>query len=251
MSDVRDFYDGLAPLYHLIFENWDTSVARQGYQLAGLIAERWGRDARVVLDAAVGIGTQALGLLRLDFHVIASDLSAVAVQRARHEAAARRLRLPAAVADFRALPTAAACADVVLIGDNALAHLGSEADVERVLRECLRCARPGGGCLVSMRDYGPPRPAGTIESRPYGERAWNGRRYDVRQVWSWQGPRYDVSFEITPLDGGERATVLTTSCLAIPVARIETLMRQAGFQDVARIDGRFYQPIVAGTRPAV
>ena len=251
MSDARRFYDDLAPLYHLIFENWDTSVARQGYQLAALIAERWGREARVVLDAAVGIGTQALGLLRRDFHVVASDLSAVAVERARREAAARGLRLPAAVADFRALPMAAACADVVLIADNALAHLGSEADIERAFRECFRCARPGGGCLTSMRDYGPPRPAGTIETRPYGERAWNGRPYELRQVWTWQGPRYDVSFEITPLSGGERATVLTASCLAIPVARIETLMRQAGFQDVARIDGRFFQPIVAGTRPAV
>lgn len=249
MGDVRTFYDGLAPLYHLIFENWDASVARQGYQLAALIAARWGPGARVILDGAAGIGTQALGLLRRDFHVIASDLSPAAVQRARREAAARGLRLPAAVADFRALPMAAACADVVLIADNALAHLNGEADVELAIRECFRCARPGGGCLTSMRDYGPPRPAGTIETRPYGERAWNGRRYDVRQVWTWQGPRYDVSFEITPLDGGERTTVLTTSCLAIPVSRMQTLMRQAGFHDVARIDGRFFQPIIAGTRP--
>jgi SAM-dependent methyltransferase len=249
MGDARTFYDGLAPLYHLIFENWDTSVARQGYQLAGLIAERWGPEARVVLDGAAGIGTQALGLLRREFRVIASDLSPAAVGRARHEAADRGLRLPAAVADFRALPMAAACADVVLIADNALAHLNDEADIALALRECFRCTRPGGGCLTSMRDYGPPRPAGTIETRPYGERAWNGRRYDVRQVWTWHGGRYEVSFEITPLDGGERTTVLTTSCLAVPVARMEALMRQAGFDDVARIDGRFFQPIVAGTRP--
>jgi SAM-dependent methyltransferase len=249
MGDARTFYDSLAPLYHLIFESWDTSVTRQGYQLAALIAERWGPEARIVLDGAAGIGTQALGLLRREFRVIASDLSAAAVQRARHEAAARGLRLPAAVADFRALPMAAACADIVLVADNALAHLNGDAEIELVLRECLRCTRPGGGCLTSMRDYGPPRPAGTIETRPYGERAWNGRRYDVRQVWTWRGPRYDVSFEIAPLDSGEPTTVLTTSCLAIPVARMETLMRQAGFDDVARIDGRFFQPIVAGTRP--
>ena len=248
MGDVRTFYDGLAPFYHLIFENWDVSVVRQGYQLAALIAERWGPEARVVLDGAAGIGTQALGLLRRQFHVIACDLSPAAVRRARHEAAARGLRLPTAVADFRALPMAAACADVVLIADNALAHLDDEADIELALRECLRCTRPGGGCLTSMRDYGPPRPAGTIETRPYGERAWNGQRYDVRQVWTWRGPRYDVSFEIAPLDG-EPTAVLTTSCLAIPVSRMEALMRRAGFDDVARIDGRFFQPIVAGTRP--
>lgn len=249
MGDVRDFYDGLAPLYHLIFENWDASVARQGNQLAGLIAERWGLDARVILDGAVGIGTQALGLLGRGYQVIGSDLSPGAVQRARREATARGLRLPAAVADFRALAVATECADVVVIGDNALPHLDTEADIAAALRECFRCTRPGGGCLISLRDYGPPPPAGTVETRPYGERAWNGRRYDVRQVWTWRGSRYDVSFEITPLDGAEPATVLKTSYLAIAVAQIVTLVRQAGFVDVERIDGRFFQPIVAGTRP--
>ena len=250
MGDVRDFYDGLAPLYHLIFENWDTSLTRQGHALAAVIAERWGPDARLVLDGAVGIGTQALGLLRLGLHVIGSDLSAGAVRRARSEAAARGLRLPAAVADFRALPMATAGADVVLVADNALAHLDTEAEVALALGECFRCTRPGGGCLITLRDYRPPPAAGTIETHPYGERSWNGRRYDVRQTWTWRGPRYEVSFEIVPRDGGEPATVLTTSCLAIPVAQMETLMRQAGFHDVARIDGRFYQPIVAGTRRA-
>ncbi|HTO11019.1 MAG TPA: class I SAM-dependent methyltransferase [Candidatus Binatia bacterium] len=249
MDDVRSFYDGLAPLYHLVFENWDASVARQGSQLAGLIAERWGRDARVVLDGAVGIGTQALGLLGRGFHVVASDLSPGAVRRARREAAARGLRLPAAVADFRALPLATACADVVLIADNALPHLDTEADIALALRECFRCTRPGGGCLITLRDYGPPPPAGTVETHPYGERSWNGRRYDVRQVWTWRGRRYGVSFEIAPLDGAERATVLTTSYLAIPVADVAALMRRAGFEGVERIDGRFFQPIVAGTRP--
>lgn len=249
-DDVQDFYDGLAPLYHLIFESWETSVARQGYQLAALIAERWGPGARVVLDGAVGIGTQALGLLARGFHVIASDLSPGAVRRARQEAAARGVRLPAVVADFRALPMTAASADVVLIADNALPHLDSEADIAVALRDCFRCTRPGGGCLVTLRDYGPPPPPGTVEAHPYGARSWNGRRYDVRQVWTWRGQRYDLSFEIAPADGAEPATVLTTSYLALPVARMEALMREAGFRDVARIDGRFFQPVVAGTRPA-
>ena len=82
-------------------------------------------------------------------------------------------------------------------------------------------------------------------------RSWNGRRYDVRQVWTWRGRRYDVSFEITPLDGdaAERKTVLATSYLAIPVAEVQALVSQAGFIDVERIDGRFFQPVIAGTRP--
>jgi len=250
MGDVGRFYDDLAPLYHLVYENWEASVARQGAQLAALIAERWGEGARVVLDGAAGIGTQALGLLGRGFQVIASDLSPGAVQRARREATARGFRLPAVVADLRALAARAECADVVLIADNSLPHLETEADIRMALAECLRCTRPGGGCLITMRDYGPPPPAGTVEARPYGERSWKGRRYDLRQVWTWRGPRYDVSLEIAPLDDAtERATVVTTSYLAISVAHVVTFMRQAGFDDVERIDGRFFQPIVAGTRP--
>ena len=101
-----------------------------------------------------------------------------------------------------------------------------------------------------MRDYGPPPPSGTVEVRPYGERTWAGRRYHLRQVWSWWGPRYDVSFEITPSDSvDECATVLKTSYLAIPVAEVAALMNAVGLQGVRRVDERFFQPVLVGTRP--
>jgi SAM-dependent methyltransferase len=249
---VRAFYDGLAPLYHLVWENWEATVARHGALLASLIGEQWGARARAVLDAAVGIGTQALGLVALGFRVTGSDLSPVAVGRARREAAARQLPLTCLVADFRALPVQAASVDVVIACDNALPHLDTPGDIQTALGEFFRCARPGGGCLVSMRDYGSPPPTGTVDVRPYGERAWAGRRYHVRQVWRWQGPRYDVSFEFTPVDGTEdRATILESSYLAIPVEQVAELMRAVGFQGVRRVDGRFFQPVLVGTRPAV
>ena len=251
MDDVRAFYDDLAPLYHLIYEDWDASIARQGGALASIIAERWGDGARVVLDAAVGIGTQALGLLGRGFDVIGSDFSPVAVDRAAREATARGLRLRCLVADFCALAIRPESADVVLVGDNALPHLESEDAIVTALGECFRCLRAGGGCVITMRDYGAPPPAGTVEHRPYGERSWNGRRYDVRQVWTWRGARYDLSLEIVPIDAGttEPATILRTSYLAIAPARVVQLMRDAGFDAVERLDGRFFQPVLVGTRP--
>jgi hypothetical protein len=72
----------------------------------------------------------------------------------------------------------------------------------------------------------------------------------VRQVWSWRGPRYDVSFEFTPVDGAAGdAVVVQSSYLAIPVAEVGGLMTAAGFHDVRRLDGRFFQPVLVGTRP--
>jgi SAM-dependent methyltransferase len=249
---VRAFYDELAPLYHLVYDDWETSVARQGAALASLIAEYWGADAQAVLDAALGIGTQALGLLALGFRVTGSDLSDAAVNRAQREAAARHLPLSCVVADFRALPLRGASVDVAIVCDNSLPHLETPGDIERALGECFRCARPGGGCLVSMRDYGPPPPSGTVEVRPYGERAWAGRRYHLRQVWSWRGPRYDLSFEITPADSvDECTTILKSSYLAIPLAQVAELMSAVGFQGVRRVDHRFFQPVLVGTRPVV
>jgi SAM-dependent methyltransferase len=247
---VRAFYDGLAPLYHLVYEDWEASVARHGAALASLIDEAWGARARSVLDAAVGIGTQALGLLARGFRVTGSDLSPGAVQRARREAARRHAPLVSMVADFRALPVRSSSVDVVLVCDNALPHLETESDIRTALGEWWRCARPGGGCLISLRDYGPPPPAGTVEVRPYGERVWAGRRYHLRQVWQWRGARYDLSLEITPVGGSpDEAIVFRTSYLAIAAERVAALMRAAGFADVRRVDGRFFQPVLLGTRP--
>lgn len=203
-----------------------------------------------MLDAAVGIGTQALGLLAGGFSVTGSDVSPGAVARARREAAARRVPLVCLVADFRLLPLRSASVDVVLACDNALPHLETEDDIRSALAECFGCARPGGGCLISMRDYEPSPPPGTVEVRPCGERLWGGRRYHVRQVWTWRGPRYDFTFEFTPVEGAEGDTMaLRSSYLALPVERMAGLMRAVGFKDVRRIDRRFFQPVVVGTRP--
>jgi SAM-dependent methyltransferase len=248
---VRAFYDELAPLYHLVYDDWETSVARQGAALASLVAEHWGADARMVLDAALGIGTQALGLLARGFRVTGSDVFAGAVNRARREAVMRRLPLACLVADFRALPVRSETFDVVLVCDNSLPHLDSAAAIRGALAECFRCVRRGGGCLISMRDYRSPPPPGTVEVRPHGERLWAGRRYHLRQVWTWRGLQYDLSLEITPTDsaGGE-AHVLKSTYLAIPIEEVGGLMRTVGFAQVRRVDGRFFQPVLVGTRPA-
>jgi hypothetical protein len=39
--------------YHLVYDDWEASLARQGAALASLIAERWGAHARAVLDVTV------------------------------------------------------------------------------------------------------------------------------------------------------------------------------------------------------
>jgi hypothetical protein len=70
MLDTKQFYDDLSSYYHLIFEDWDASMARQGEALVQLIDSELGRPqigGVRVLDAASGIGTQTLPLAARGF----------------------------------------------------------------------------------------------------------------------------------------------------------------------------------------
>src|SRR6266700_8049565 len=98
---TTEFYDQLAPLYHLIYPDWEASIRRQAAALNSVIREFWGKDHRTILDAACGIGTQSLGLAQLGYDVTASDLSPAEIERAKHEAAQRGLPIAFSVADMR------------------------------------------------------------------------------------------------------------------------------------------------------
>lgn len=248
---VQTFYDDLASRYHLVYEDWNASIVRQGAALDALLQEFFPAQ-RTVFDVAVGIGTQSLGLASLAYDVVGSDLSTGSVQRAAREADARGLAFPLSVADFRHLPVAAASVPVLLCCDNSLPHLASAEAILATLREWYGCVRPDGGCVISMRDYGEPPPTGTVEEHPYGERTWNGRRYHLRQRWHWQGARYETALEMTALDGDhEDLPTITTSYLAIAPAQVAALLAEAGFTSVRRLDGRFFQPVLIGFKPPV
>jgi len=165
---VREFYDALAPWYEVVYPDWEASIERQADALSGLVAGEWGAEHRRVLDAAVGVGTQALGLAARGYSVLGADLSPVAVRRAAAEARARAVSIPCLVSDMRAIPVRDRSVDVVIACDNALPHLLSEEDIRAALSEFLRCLRDGGGCVVSLRDYSVSPAHGTVETQDYG-----------------------------------------------------------------------------------
>jgi SAM-dependent methyltransferase len=250
MLEVGNFYDALAPWYHLVYQDWEATIGRQGRALSSLLASEWGSPPNRVLDAAVGIGTQALGLAAQGFRVTGSDISLAAVQRAGEEAGRRGLRLGCLVGDVRALPVRSTTFDIVLACDNALPHLLSEDDIRCAFQECLRCIRPRGGCVISMRDYGMPPSPGAVETQDYGERIWSGRRCRLVQTRRWRGELYDVAFELVTNDETKEVVARTpeTKYFAIGIERMAVLMEEAGFTRVRRIDGCLFQPVLVGTR---
>ena len=103
VPSVASFYDDLAPHYHLLYSDWERSVAEQGEALASLLSAFGVTVADPILDAACGIGTQTLGLARLGFNMAASDISHMAVERLQQELVQRGLSARTRVDDLRTL----------------------------------------------------------------------------------------------------------------------------------------------------
>jgi len=247
-----DFYDELAPLYHLIFANWSDSIQRQGEQLDRVVQSEW-PGHRTVLDVSCGIGTQTLALAGRGYTVVGSDLSAEAIERARREAALRGLAVEFTVGDMRTAHQAHGTGyDLVISCDNSVPHLLTDADLLLAFQQFFACLRPGGGCVVTVRDYDKEE-RGTNLVKHYGARVENGKRHVPFQVWDFKGEHYDLSFFVVEEDlatGNVKTHAMRSRYYAVSVARLCELMRDAGFENVKRLDDAFYQSVLVGTKPA-
>jgi len=251
MTSEGEFYDELAPYYHLLFADWDASIRRQGEQLSRVIDARW-PSARRVLDLACGIGTQSLALAQRNYIVVGSDVSEAALQRAREEARRRGLTAVFSHCDMRqAHQRHGGGFDVVVCADNSLPHLLTDEEILEALREMYRCLQPGGGCLITVRDYAALRAAGRGALVPYPVREAAGRRCILFQQLDLRGDYYSVRLCVVDQDlaaGRSEVKVMKTHYYAVSTQRICELMGEAGFSAVERIDGAFYQPVIVGTR---
>ncbi len=248
---MSDFYDRMAGLYHLIFQDWDESIERQAGQLTDIIRNRWGTGARSILDVSCGIGTQSIGMAKRGFVVTASDLSGGAITRAKLEAQQRAVAIDFSLCDMRSAHAHHRRQfDVVVSCDNAITHLLNDDDLLLALRQMYDCTLPGGGCLLTVRDYDREE-RGTGIIKPYGVREEGGKRYVIFQVWDFVGQIYDMAmyFVVDDRTSDPLVThVMRTRYNAVGTDHLLALMRQAGFTATERLDGCFYQPVLVGNR---
>lgn len=248
---TQDFYDELAPYYHLLYPDWEASIARQSRGLALVLAEFGVAPGAELLDAAAGIGTQSLGLAQLGYRVTASDLSPAAIARARAEAATRHLSITFAVADLRHLSRAFTRQfAAVLACDNAIPHLLSDDEIRDAFVECRHLLEPGGVCLVSVRDYAAVERR-SPDHRSYGTRTVGDRIYTAEQLWNWDGDEYDLTLRLTEQRDTDAAIVheFHSRYYAIELPSLEQLLLEAGFISVARRDQYFFQPLLVAVNP--
>jgi SAM-dependent methyltransferase len=247
--NVRSFYDQLSPFYDLVYPDWERSIERQAHDLDAIIRAHWGAGVSSILDAACGIGTQALGLARLGYRVTGSDLSPAAVQRAQAEAKQRGLSIAFSVADMRrAFVHHGHIFDLVIACDNAVPHLLSDEEILAAFQQFCRCTRPGGGCLISVRDY--HQVGRKDQVKLYDLREQDGIRYLLLQAWRFHGEIYDLNMYVIEDDGGTecKTQVMRTRYYAVSTATLIDLMERAGFIEVQRLDEGFFQPVLVGTR---
>jgi len=244
VSDPRPFYDGLADLYHFIYADWDKSIETQGGVLDEIIRAAV-PEAKRIADVACGIGTQSLGLAQRGYEVIASDISEQALDRAKREAASRDLKIDFRIDDMLHLSTYGdESVDALMACDNAVPHLLSDADISKAFAQFRRVIRPGGLCIISVRDYAA---IGREPLRfvPYGVRYVPGGTISIFQLWEWDGDQYNLNMYFVRDEGAQVDTrVLRSRYYAITIAKLIDLFRAAGVVDVRRIDERFFQPLI-------
>ncbi len=251
MSDVARFYDDLAHHYHLLFESWEASIARQAEIWGRLLEREIGPGPHDILDAACGIGTQLLGFAAAGHQVTGSDLSPAAIRRAKHEAAERGLEVSLRVADLRMLSGYhAGPFDAVVALDNALPHFETREDLTAAVREMASLLRPGGLFVASVRDYDrlaedKPR---VSEQRVFG--GGTDRRV-IFQVWDWRrdqrGYRIHQYILQHEPDGQVTTRVFTTTYWAWGRSELSEVVAGAGLSEVRWLEpaeSGFYQPII-------
>lgn len=250
MESTTQYYDRLASYYKYIYADWEGSLQRQAEALDGVIRELVGPGAHRILDAACGIGTQSIGLAQLGYQVTASDISLGGLEQARAQATQRGLTIEFRIADMRELwETYRQQFDVVIACDNAVPHLLSDDDILDAFRQFYACTRPGGSCLISVRDYADIERSGQqlhprqVHTTPTG-------RVVLFDVWDFEGDYYQMTTYIVEDNGTAmaRTHVMRGRYYCVQLATLEALMTQAGFTQVRTLRDRFFQPLVVGKR---
>lgn len=139
--------------------------------------------------------------------------------------------------------------DIVISCGNSVPHLLSDKDILASFRQLYQCTRPGGGCIITVRDY-EKEDFSKQQVKPYGIREVNGIRWLLWQVWDPHPPTYDVTLYFAEDRGGAecRTHIMRSKYYAVSIPSLMKMMRYSGFDDVIRLDDRFFQPIIVGTK---
>lgn len=247
MDIIQTFYNNLAPQYEKLFLDWQAATFEQAEILDVIFRNNGFDDTAHILDCACGIGTQAIGLARLGYHVTASDISDCEIAEAQKRALANNVNIHFSNADFRLLSkTFSKHFDIIIAMDNALPHMLSEYDLAKAVNSIANQMKDNGIFVGSIRDYDRLLTEKPLYSTPYIHKKGNGQCVSF-QTWDWKGDNYKLVQYI--IDDNENLSLSKFECEYRATKREEltNLFRNNGCSDVAWLfpeETGFYQPII-------
>jgi glycine/sarcosine N-methyltransferase len=252
-NDTTEFYDEMAEDYHLWFRDWESTLQREGLQLRHWLRNR---DARRILDASCGPGTQSIALARLGYDVTAADPSSGMLLRAMRHANENGVgdKIHFVQSDFLSLPQHVTPEfDALVTKGNAFPHLITDAEIEAALRIFYDLLRPGGTVIIGMHDFEP-----FIEDRPRfmpgrihdGDLADNEPEVITFQKWDWgEDDPLTVTVNNFILIGREQYEIRKRPVVyrALTAEEVQVVMLEAGFENIEIIHDRL-ELVMLGTK---
>lgn len=247
MCIIQNFYNNLAAEYHKLFADWQSATQEQAVILDKLFASNGYDKNACILDCACGIGTQAIGLAALGYHITGSDISQGELAEARQRAENNHVQIPFVRADFCALwESFDRQFDIIIAMDNALPHMLTADDLSAAIKSITGQFAPGGMFVASIRDYDALLKNKPPYSPPYIHKTDKGQWVSF-QTWDWQGENYKLTQYI--IDDQESLGISKYICEYRATRRTEMteLLTANGCREVLWLypeDTGFYQPIV-------
>lgn len=250
---LKTFYDDLAEHFHLLFQDWNRSIAFQAGVLGPILEKELPETRSLpILDCACGIGTQALGLAGRGHVVTGTDIAASAVARAAGGGGAWpghpfRGRRYAGFVGNRGWPIRRGAGR-----RQRPSHLLTDADLTQALCGIAGKLRPGGIFLATIRDYDDLVKTHPTLMPPAFFQDGQYRRF-YHQVWDWSSNRqYTLHLYLTrktPLGWDCRHFVSTYRALLRE--ELDSCLHSAGFAGIRWLmpgESGYYQPLVLARR---
>ena len=251
MDITQTFYDNMATQYDKLFQDWHATTREQAVILNRIFVDNgFGRTAQI-LDCACGIGTQAIGLAALGYHVTASDISDGELAEAADRAEKNGVKIRFEHADFCALSdTFSEQFDIVIAMDNALPHMLTGEALRSAVKSIAGQVRPGGIFVASIRDYDSLLAEKPPYSPPYIHKTDKGQRVSF-QTWVWSGENYQLTQYIIDDEDNLQISKFVCEYRATRREELTNLLRANGCSDVVWMfpdETGFYQPIVVARK---
>lgn len=251
MNIVQTFYDNLATQYDKLFFDWKATTKEQAEILNNIFLNNGFDNTDNILDCACGIGTQAIGIATLGYHVTASDISTRELAEAEKRAKENGVEICFKQADFRVLSDAfGEKFDIVIAMDNALPHMLTSDDLESAIKSIVNQIKDDGIFVASIRDYDTLLLEKPPYSPPYIHKNDQGQRVSF-QTWEWNDDNYKLTQYI--VDDEESLQVSKFECAYRATRRDEMtkLLLTHGCSKVEWMfpdETGFYQPIVVARK---